>query len=204
MYIHDQACLLRKSDSSENHLLLVFFLKENGLKSVLVRKRSKAAAGQAVPDLFEIGELVLEQKDASRPAFLKDFTSDRQFPQIASKYPRLKNASSLARFYERNLIHMEHFDQAWNLLNESLAAFSEKDPAELVLFKTLFIFARMEGYAVSQQWLNQMPAEDRTGIQSALRQPVEECPHTAAQLNLWLQSMYQFFQQETDLLAPDL
>lgn len=204
MFITDHSSLLRKSDSSENHLLLVFFLKEHGLKSVLARKRSKAASGQNIPDLFETGELVLEQKDPSKPAFLKDFTSGTQFPEIARRYQRLKNASSLTRFYERNLIHMEHFSSAWELLQATLAAFAEKDPPELVLFKSLFLFARMEGYPVSQHWLDQLGKDDRIGIQKCLRQPVENCTESTAQLNLWLQSLYQYFQQDTDLLPPDV
>lgn len=204
VFVTDQATLLKKSDSSENHLLLVFFLRENGLKSALARKRSKAAAGQCIPDLFETGELVLEQKNPSKPAFLKDFTVSSQYPQIALKYQRLRNASSLARFYERNLIHMEHFSSAWELLHASLSAFSEKNPPELVLFKALFLFARMEGYPVSQHWLEQMNSADRNHIQNVLRQPVENCTESPAQLRLWLQSIYQFFQQETDLLPPDV
>jgi recombinational DNA repair protein (RecF pathway) len=204
VFITDQASLLRKSDSGENHLLLVFFLREEGLKSALARKRSKASAGQTIPDMFETGELILEQKDPSKPAFLKDFSSVRQYSQIALRYQRLKNASSLTRFYERNLIHMEHFTSAWELLHGSLEAFSQKDPSELVLFKALFLFARMEGYPVSQHWLDQLNKDDSSKIRIVLQQPVEECTESISQLNNWLQSLYTYFQQDTDLLPPDL
>jgi len=203
VFLTDEGCVLRKADSGENHTLMVFFLRENGLKFALSRKRSRADSSIHVPDLFESGEATIEQKNSAKPAFLKEFTPQRHFPQIARHYRTLQAASSLARFYEKNLFHMEHFGAAWDLLQTALDSFASKHEPEATLLKALFVFARLEGYPVQAQWLELKKSGDRNTISALLRNPVGEAPFDQGQARGWTRDLFRFFQQETDLLPPD-
>lgn len=204
MFLTDQGCLLRKADSGENHLLLVVFLKENGLRNVLARKRVKPEAGNHLPDLFECGEFSIEQKDPARPCFLKEYAPLTRFPDIARSYSRLTCACQLTRFYERNLLHLEHFPSVWELLLTALDAFSGKPDPETTLLKALYRFARSEGYPVKAQWLDSLPASLKGRVAEALQKPVGAAPADPGDVREWTRHLYRFFEQSTDLLPPDL
>jgi recombinational DNA repair protein (RecF pathway) len=204
VFLTDEGCLLRKADSGEHHCLLVFFLKENGLKFALTRNRSKSDSSSTLPDLFEAGDVCLQQKDAAKPAFLREFNPNRRFPTIARHYKTFRAASSLARFYERNLIHMEHFEDAWALLSKALLSFAMKHEPETTLFKTLFIFARMEGYPVQAQWLEGQKPTTRKELTAALQMPVGEARTDPVTLTDAIGDLNRFFAEATDLLPIDL
>ena len=203
MYLTEEGCLLRRGDSGENHSLLVFFLKDSGLRFVLARRRSKPDAGGCLPDLFETGEVYLQQKDSSKPAFLREFTLQNRFPGIARQYQALSAASALAQFYERNLIHMENFGNAWELLQRALQSFSVNRQPQVTLLKALFSFARMEGYAVRAQWLQLQPASIRNQLVAILQNPVGQVsPEEAALVESAIADLKSYFSRETDLLPP--
>lgn len=202
MFISDQACLLRKAVSGEHYLLLVFFLKERGLLYVLTRQPKGRSASVQVPDLLQTGSVILEQKDPGKPAFLKDFTLQVPMDGLARSYKALQAASELARFYERNLLHMEHYEDTWPLLHKALEAMAEKPFPEATLLKTYFLFARTEGYPVLAHWLNRKKANDKAAITRVLQQPLESLEPAAGELRRWVDDLGDFFRKETDLLPP--
>ena len=204
MFIQDQGCLLRKADQGEHHLLLVFFLQGSGIRQVLARRSKQPGSGPAIPDLFETGELVLQQRGESKPTYLSEFHSRERFPGIARNYATLNAASQFARFIERNLLHMETFPEAWDLTMSALDSFSTKPCPDGALLKAMYLFARSEGYAVSAQWLLQLPDVTRTRIQTVLRFPLENCAEEASQLREWCRDLGNYFQRSTDLLPPDV
>lgn len=203
MFISDSGCLLRKVESGENHLLLALFLQEQGLLYALGRRSSKTSPGAAIPDLFSTGHFVLRRKTSDRPAFLQEFILDRDFRGIGQNYPCLMAASSLAAFYEKNLLHLEHYAAAWDLLLKALASLCVQ-PAfpESTLLKTYFSFARAEGYPVIAQWLNQKPKGERQAIASVLKTPTGEQRLPATELLRWIEDLLQYLARETDLLPP--
>ena len=203
MHLTDQGCLLRKADSGENHYHLVFFLKENGLKSVLCRRRNKPGSGTAIPDLFESGELTLEQRGPGKPAFLKEFSPLGRFSGIARNYRALTTAAQLCGFYEKNLIHMEHFGSAWALLHSALESLAEKPHPEVTLLKSLYLVARAEGYPVNAHWLGRKGATERQAITALLQNPVGEHDTDPRETSRWIDDLNRFFQAETDLLPAN-
>jgi recombinational DNA repair protein (RecF pathway) len=203
VFISDQGCVLRKTVSGENHFLLVLFLKENGLKYVLARKAAGKKQTVTIPDLFQTGDVVIEQKDASRPAFLKDFALRHEHKGIGRTYRSLQAASSLARFYEQNLLHMEHFPEAWDLLQRSMRSLAQKPRPEVTLFKTSFIFARSEGYPVVAHWLRQKSPAEQAAISHVLQEPVDKAGSDEAMVKSWIRDLNGFFARETDLLPVD-
>ncbi|NDV63258.1 hypothetical protein G0Q06_12400 [Puniceicoccales bacterium CK1056] len=192
--------MLRKSDSGEHNLLLVYFLRENGLKYVLARRSSKLPGGAALPDLFETGQLIVEQKEEGKPAFLKEYSGSVAHKGIGRSYAHLQAASSLARFFEKNLLHMEHFPEAWDLLQDSLAALSEKPNPEALLLKTCFLFARSEGYPVAAHWLEGKNEGERHSIAAILKSPLDQIDTNPKEVNSWVNDLGRFFKRETDLL----
>lgn len=205
MFVTGHGCLLRKADSGENHILLALFLRETGLKYALARKPAKARAGQFLPDLFEIGDFVLEQKDPAKPAFLKDYQPALRFPETARDYRRLKAASQLARFFERNLLHMESFESAWRLLRRTLQAIASQPLPDAALLKALFLMARDEGYPVVSNWLQHKPEAERNAIAVVLRNPLAELAGSVdPELpQAWVTDLYRFLEYHTDLLPPE-
>ena len=202
MFVRDQACLLRREPSGERHVLMVCFLRGHGLQYVLARTSRSQPGGQ--PDLFSTGEILYQRKDADGPAFLKEFNAALEYRQIGTAYARLQAASRLARFYERNLIHMETFGEAWRLLHGALAALAGKPHPEVTLLKTWFVFARNEGYPVVAHWLQRKPAAEQAAVTAVLRQPVEDAGPDTSALSRWNRDILEFFTRETDLLPPDL
>ena len=202
MFLQDHGCLLRKADSGENHVLLIFFLRQNGLQMVLARKPTKSGIATNLPDLFESGELTLEKK-GDKPAFLKEFSPGTHYKGIARDYSALKTASRLARFYELNLLHLEHFEAAWDLLHTALQSLSEKRQSATVLLKALYVFARSEGYPVKEQWLEKLPREERILVEGLIRQPVDSQHMDTSITTEWIRRLEIFLLQETDLRIPE-
>jgi len=202
VFISDQGCLLRQADSGEHHVLLVLFLRGHGLRHALARRRSRPDAGQQLPGLFETADFTLEQKDPSRPVFLRECAPLRRFPGIGRGYPFLQAAAAVARLYERNLVHMEHFGAAWDLLQKALAAVSEKPRPDLTLLKTTFLLARAEGYPVGERWLAERPAAERAALLRALHEPLATAAAGPAEVEAWTRDLFRFLARETDLLPP--
>jgi recombinational DNA repair protein (RecF pathway) len=204
VFFSEPGCVLRKAVSGEHHFLLVLFLQESGLKYALARKQSGKQQGPPLPDLFQTGDFVLEQKDDARPAFLKDFSLQVEFQEIGHTYRSLQAASSLSRFYEQNLVHMERYPEAWDLLQQALLALCEKPRPEVTLFKTCFVFARSEGYPVVAHWLGQKKPREQLAIRQVLQQPVEAAGSDEAEVKRWMLDLNQFFARETDLLPVEV
>ena len=185
-------------------MLLVFFLQGSGIRQVLARRSARSVSDASIPDLFETGEVVLQQRGESKPTYLSEFQSRERFPGIARNYATLRAASQFSRFIERNLLHMETFGDAWELMMTALASFSSKPCPEGTLLKAMYVFARSEGYPVSAQWLRQLPETSRQKIQVVLQNPVDQCSEEASQLKEWCLDLGIYFQKSTDLLPPDL
>ena len=203
VFLKDQGCLLRKTPSGEHYTLLVFFLREYGLQMTLCRKRSKASATVNEPDLFESGEVDIEKKGDSKPGFLKEFIPHNRYPGIARKYHVLEDACRLARYYEKNLVHMEFYDSAWELLHTALESFSEKRQSGVILLKSLFVFAKLEGYPVRDNWLRQLSPQTRKQIANLIQAPVDTLDVDTSQVSAWMKSLEQFLTHHTDILVPD-
>ncbi len=170
---------------------------------VLSRRPSKASTFLNDPDLFESGELNIEKKGENKPAFLKEFVPHSRYQGIARKYKALKAASRLARFYEKNLIHMEFFDAAWELLHTALDSFSSKEQSDTILLKSLYVFARSEGYPVRENWLENLSPQIKSEIASVIQSPVDSINIESAKITAWIRNLEIFFQHHTDLLVPD-
>jgi recombinational DNA repair protein (RecF pathway) len=203
VFLNEQGCLLRKAESGESHFLLVFFMRERGLQMTLMRKRTRSSPLAHEPDLFDSGDLVIEQKGENKPAFLKEFTPNLRFTEIARQYTALKAASQLTRFYEKNLFHMEHFEAAWELLHTALDSFSRNNHPGVTYLKALYVFAKSEGYPVKEEWLGSQSSGNRSLINAIMRQPVGSIELESDKVDHWIRNLETYFMQSTDLIVPD-
>lgn len=205
MQISVTGCILRISNTGESHRSLICFSPEHGLLRLLLRDSQRAAlrAGDR-PDLFDVGSFEFQRKSAEAAAFIQEFHRETGFPQIARNYPALVAAASLARFYERNLTHLEHFEDAWPILLRALQALGSDAYPDAVLLKALFSFARSEGYPVVADWLERRATADRTRIAEFLRSPLAQQSMEHGQISATLQSLNRYLEGYTDLLPLEL
>jgi len=202
--IQDQAVVLRKSLSGENHLLLVFFLRSHGLRYVLARRSGKENLSRTIPDLFENGDIVIQQKAPDRPGFLKEFHPAVVENSLGRSYKALQAASHLAAFYEKNLVHMEDFTEAWELLGNTFETMRVKPRPDITLLKALVLFARSEGYPVISQWLKEKPEADQQTLTRLLKSAVEETDLDESSVRSCLAILLRFFDRDTDLVSSHL
>jgi hypothetical protein len=203
VFLNGQGCLLRKAESGENHFLLVFFLREHGLRMALMRKRSRSSPLAHDPDLFDSGDLIIEQKGENKPAFLKEFTPNMRFTEIARQYKAFLAASRLTRFYEKNLFHMEHFEAAWDLLHTAMDSFSKNRQPAVTYLKALYVFAKSEGYPVREEWFGSLSPDNRSLVDAIMKQPVDAVELESADVDYWIHNLEAYFMQSTDLIVPD-
>ena len=200
MYLQDRACCLKRSPSGEDRLLLQLFLREEGLKRVFARVSRKGGPGRGVPDFLAVGEVTLRQKGPDLPAWLQEFSPEAAYHGIARDYRRLKAASRMAAFFAANLPHVEEFPSLWDLLHSALEAVENAPVPEVVPLKTVFLFARGEGYPVHQDWLGRQRGGDRRALADNLRRPVADCAADPGDLGRWLEDLFRFLSAETPLL----
>lgn len=200
MFVQDRACCLKRTASGENRFRLHLFLREQGLFHVLARFSRKSGPGKDLPDYLAVGEVTLRRKGPEQPAWLQEFSPEAGFPGLGGDYRRLQAASRLAAFFSANLPHMEEFASAWDLLHSALGAMETAAVPEVVPLKTVFLFARAEGYPMHQSWLEGQPVSRRKALAEALRRPVAECSADARDLLQWQEDLFRFLAAETPLL----
>ena len=91
----------------------------------------------------------------------------------AQTYARCRQlASALASLVARNTVLEESRAQVAALLRQALASFASGARPDLVWFKSLYRFARDEGYPLKEQWFPTLPSTDRTTVATLLNQPL--------------------------------
>lgn len=186
-------------------MLLALFLRQHGLRHVLARRRQRnRTPGDALPDLFTSGKVLLERKAENRPVYLKEFIATRQLPGLAASYAALNAASRLARFMERNLTHMEVFEPAWGLVDKAFQAMASKPLPEVALLKALYLTANREGYAVRGHWLQGKKPAERQALTHVLQNPAEALAGVVESdlVEVWIDDLCRYFEQETPLEPP--
>ena len=148
------------------------FAAEHGSLLLLQRISKKSATTSVVLDLFDEVALVLESSNQGRSWFVKEARLIARHPGIGRSYETLRLASSLASLIARNPVHEESRDAVAALLRSAFAAFAAPLRPDIVYFKSLYRFARDEGYPLKQHWFPSLPAADRTAVVELINQPL--------------------------------
>jgi hypothetical protein len=158
--------------SAEHGSLLVHQrLPKSGAKSAAP---SKASAGRVTLDLFDEVSLRLESSNQGATWFVTEARLITRHAEIGRSYATLRDASALAALVARNPVHEDSRDAVAALLRTAFASFAAGSRPDYVWFKSLYCFARDEGYPVKQQWFPTLPSEDRDAVATLLNRPLAE------------------------------
>jgi hypothetical protein len=176
-----EAFVLLKRPPAEAFQGCTFFSGEHGVMTAFVRVPKKAGSRVAL-DLFDEAALHLESSSQGRTWFVREARILSRASAIGRSYEALVAASSLAAVIARNPPAPESYPQVGALLRAALAAFGGDADPDVVLFKSLYRFARDEGYPLAQEWLPSLPADLRGAAEHLLRSPLAELPRAAERL----------------------
>jgi len=150
------------------------FSAEHGALTVLQRLPKKSSATNVALDLFDEATLLLESSNQGRTWFVKEVRLVTRHTDLGRGYETLRHASALAALIARNPVHEDSRVAVAALLRAALAAFAAGARPDLVFFKSLYRFARDEGYAVKQQWLPTLPRDLRSEAERLLHTPLAD------------------------------
>ena len=172
--LQTDAFILLKRPPTDAYQSFAVFSPEHGAHTVLQRLSKKSATTSVALDLFDEVSLQLESSNQGRTWFVKEARLAKRHPALGRSYETLRHASALAALIARNPVHEDSRTAVAALLRGALAAFADGAHPDLVFFKSLYRFARDEGYPVKQQWLPSLPKDLRTEAERLLRTPLAE------------------------------
>ena len=179
------ALVLLKRLPAESFQTYTVFSAEHGTLQVLQRIAKKSAATTVALDLFDEVSLQLESSNQGHTWFIKEARLLTRPTGIGRSYESLRAASSLAALIARNPVHEESRAAVGTLLRTAFAAFATDARPDIVFFKSLYCFARDEGYPLKQQWFPMLVADDRNAVAALLNRPLADqtaSPDTVARL----------------------
>lgn len=172
--LQTEGLVLLKQPPADTFQTFTIFSAEHGALLVLQRIAKKAPATSPSLDLFDDVALVLETSNQGRTWFLKEAQLLTRHTEIGRSYDALRLASRLARLVARNPVHEESRTAVAALLRSALAAFGEHPRPDIVYLKSLYRFARDEGYPLKEQWFPTLAAADRAELTVLLNRPVAD------------------------------
>lgn len=177
--------ILLKRPPSDAYRMLTVFCATHGALTVMQRVAQKPGSAAVVLDLFDEAALLLESSNQGRTWFVKEARLLHRHTEIGRNYETLRLACSLAALIARNHVHEESRPAVATLLHSAFTAFAAAGRPDIVYFKSLYRFARDEGYPLKQQWFPTLPAADRTEVAALLNRPLAEqtaAPETVTRL----------------------
>lgn len=198
------AWVLLKRPPAETFRTLVVFSAEHGNLTVLLRVTKKPNASHVALDLFDEVFLQLETRNQGQTWFVQDTQLLLRQIEIGRSYETLRLASAFAALVVRNNVVEDSRPGVYALVRTALAAFASPAPPEIVYFKSVYCFARDEGYPLKQQWLPTLPPELRDRAARLLHTPLAELPVAstpAAEVEALQNHLDNYLRGYTDILV---
>lgn len=161
---------------------------------------SKTGATSVALDLFDEVSLRLESSNQGQTWFVQEVRLITRHADIGRSYATLRDASALAALVARNPVHEDSREQVAALLRQAFASFAAGARPDLVWFKSLYCFARDEGYPVKQQWFPTLPPVDREDVATLLNQPLADQTAPIAVVTRLQQRLEDYLRGHTDIL----
>ena len=163
-------------------------------------KASKTGATTVALDLFDEVSLRLESSNQGSTWFVQETRLLTRHADIGRGYETLRHASALAALVARNPVHEDSRTQVAALLRQAFASFASGARPDLVWFKSLYRFARDEGYPVKQQWFPTLPAADREAVATLLNRPLAGQTATVAAVARLQRRLEEYLTGHTEIL----
>ena len=177
------AFVLRKQPPADTFQAFTLYSAEHGTLSAFQRVSRRSP--DAALDLFDEAALVLESSNQGRTWFIREVRLLRRPEGIGRSYECLRLASALADLITRNPGPEDSRPAIAELLRSALPAFAAGLRPDIVYLKSLYRFARDEGYPVKQEWFPSLTEADRSTVATLLNQPLsaqESPPETVLRL----------------------
>jgi recombinational DNA repair protein (RecF pathway) len=187
------AVVLDREGRGESWLRLALFAREHGVLHAQQRRSRRAAATTVALDLFDEVRTTLESRNQGQTWFVREAEPLRRRPRLGASYSALQAACRFARVLLLNPLHEDGREAAYALLQRALDAWETGVRPDAIYGKSLFLFARDEGYPVREEWLAQLDRDDRATMNRILREaaadqttPVREVDRLTAALEEYL------------------
>ena len=155
-----EAFVIEKRPPADAFQTFGLFSPEHGNLLALQRVPRKTSSSHSSADLFDEVSVMLESSNQGRTWFMKEVRIDRRRTAIGRSYDALRFASALVSVISRNHVHEESRENVALLLRTSLDAFGTASRPDVVYLKSLYLFARDEGYPVKQEWAPSLRGKD--------------------------------------------
>jgi recombinational DNA repair protein (RecF pathway) len=198
--LQTDAIVLLKRPPTDAFQSVTVFSAEHGALLALQRLPKKTAATTTLLDLFDEAALLLETSNQGRTWFVKEARIVTRHIGIGRSYDALRLASTLAALIARNPVHEESREAVAELLRSAFAAFGSGPRPDIVYFKSLYRFARDEGYPVKQQWFPTLPSTDRADVATLLNRPLAEQTATPPAVARLHRRLEEYLRGHTEIL----
>ncbi len=178
------------------------FSAEHGNLLALQRVSRKPSPTHVAPDLFDTVSAMLESSNQGRTWFVREIRILARRASIGKSYDALRFASALAAVIGRNPVHEESRPNVEQLLRTAFDAFGAVERPDIVHLKSLFVFARDEGYPVKQDWLPSLPAADRAAAAAVLNRRLSEQNSEPADVARLRRSLEGYLGSRTEIVIP--
>ncbi len=192
--------VLLKRPPGDRFQTLTVFSPAEGLLAVLQRLPRKSGATSSSLDLFDEAELMLESSNQGRTWFIKEARLLTRPSGIGRSYEALERACTLGALVARNPVHEESRTLVAALLREAFHAFANAPRPDVIYFKSLYRFARDEGYPLKQEWYPNLPATDQAEVAALLNRPLAEQTATAAVVTRLQRRLDDYLRSQTEIL----
>jgi hypothetical protein len=172
--LQTDAFILFKRPATDAFQSFNAFSAEHGPMPILQRVAKKSASTSVALDLFDEVSLLLDSSNQGQTWFVKEARLIARHAGIGRSYESLRLASALTAIIARNPVNADSRVAVASLLRGALAAFETDARPDIVYFKSVYRFARDEGYPMKQEWFPTLPAADRTEVTTLLNRPLVE------------------------------
>src|SRR5580658_10170417 len=197
-----EAFVIEKRPPADSFQTFVLFSAEHGNLLALQRIPRKHSGSHVAPDLFDEVSAYLESSNQGRTWFVKEVRIVTRRTGIGRSYDALRFASALAAVVGRNPVHVESREGVARLLRTAFDAFSTAERPDIVHLKSLYLFARDEGYPVKQEWLPSLAASDREIAAAALGRPLGGRAAAPAEVARIRASLERYLASSTEIIIP--
>ena len=198
--LQTDAFVILKRPPADSFQSLNVFSAEHGPLLVLQRVSKKASSENVALDLFDEVSLTLESRNQGQTWFVKESRLITRHATIGRSYETLRLASALAALVARNPVPEESRQSVAMLLQQAFVSFAAGARPDLVWFKSLYRFARDEGYPMKEQWFPTLPAADRTAVARLLNRPLTEQNDTLETVARLTERLVNYLRGHTEIM----
>ena len=178
------------------------FSAEHGNLLAMQRVPRKASATHVAPDLFDEVSAMLESSNQGRTWFVKEIRITTRRSGIGRSYDALRFASALASVVSRNPVHEESRANVARMLGTALDALASGARPDAVHLKSLYLFARDEGYPVQQEWMPSLSPADLSVARAVLNRRLDAQDSAAADVARLRTSLEAYLGSSTEIIIP--